>query len=475
MFYEKQLKTPAAIKRKITVNDFSRGTGDGSDEELKKFSEAEYVFNFDVSGGTLASGDGFKKFTRGGSFPDGVIPKKLFYYRRKNSPDGKNDDRLGAYCSDKKVYFLKLSAENPAFTALEGITFDKAPSAVCYNYNDEDVILLSTAEDGLYLINDSAVLKIEDAPEVTSACIHSERLFVTDKSDRTAVWFSDDFNPANWYVSLEEAGFIKMRDDRGDVLKVISFAGYVFAFRSYGISRITAYGKQENFTVDNVYFNPGLIYGSSVTDCGDRIIFLAESGLYEFDGFDAKKILDGYDDMLSCASTDSTGAFFNGKFYLLTDVKAENRVRKAVLTYNLKKKSAYIINGANVSDAVSVGGETNELFVIAGKNREIATLEANSGKFFGNPVKREWKSAESDFGLPQTEKLLYKISVAGGNVTEAFITADGKTERFVLKGNAPAFPFMKGKKFSVKISSKYCAGKIGGLTLCVSYKKENLW
>lgn len=123
----------------------------------------------------------------------------------------------------------------------------------------------------------TAVTGVEDAPPVTSMCAHGERLFLTD-ADGDAVWFSDDFDPANWNVSLSEAGFIDFGGAGGRVLKAVSFGGYVYVFKSYGISKVYAYGEQNSFSASEIFVSSGKIRGDSITVCGNCILFSRPTG-----------------------------------------------------------------------------------------------------------------------------------------------------------------------------------------------------
>lgn len=53
--------------------------------------------------------------------------------------------------------------------------------------------------------------------------MHYERLFATTSTDKYTLYFSDDLDPTNWNENITEGGFIQMLDERGELLKVISF------------------------------------------------------------------------------------------------------------------------------------------------------------------------------------------------------------------------------------------------------------
>lgn len=82
-----------------------------------------------------------------------------------------------------------------------------------------------------------------------------------------------------------------MIDERGALNRVISYLNYVYVFRDYGISRITAFGAQTDFSVSNLFVSSGKIYPRSVALCGDSVIFLRRTGFICLTEFPPKKYL----------------------------------------------------------------------------------------------------------------------------------------------------------------------------------------
>lgn len=153
-----------------------------------------------------------------------------------------------ARLSDGTFYYTDVHGED-TWHKIESLVMAGDVDAVNYNYKSNDVLLLSSAFDGLYLIKDNMALVCDKAPKFTSVAVHNERVFGTVSGVNNQVWFSDDFDPANWNVSLTEAGYINFADDLGQAIKAVSFQGYLFVFREYGIMRLTAYGDQSDFVL----------------------------------------------------------------------------------------------------------------------------------------------------------------------------------------------------------------------------------
>lgn len=156
---------------------------------------------------------------------------------------------------------------------------------VSYNYKSNDVLLMSSSDDGLFIVNDSTVTYCTNAPKFTSIAVHNERVFGTVNGVSNQVWFSDDFDPANWKVSQTEAGYISFADDLGKAIKVVSFLNYLYVFRDYGIFRLTAYGDQNDFImkrclpIRDVYIKIRLCYAEIKLCFAPRTAFMPSTAM----------------------------------------------------------------------------------------------------------------------------------------------------------------------------------------------------
>ncbi len=476
MIYDTNLNAPSVTKRKISLNSFLTKGSISSDEMLSNPGDVALLFNFDCLDGTLKSGIGLKEYLNNGksiTLNEGVTPLKLYYYKRFDATLKKYSDRIVVYGSDKRLYYITLGKDT-GFKLITGLIFSTPPIAINYNFSDEDVLILSFKNEGLYVLNDTTLKKVDTAPKISSMCIHSERLFATTSGDGTALWFSDDFNPTNWSVSLDEAGYIELPDERGELLKVVSFLDYVFVFRSYGISRIYAYGDQTEFSVDNLFNNVGKIYANTVTECGGYIIFLTSSGFYRFNGIDTVKILPFYDRFLKGVNNDDAkGVFYNGKLYLNLNMKFNSKIENVVLIYDLESKVPYIAKGLKIDDLELVSGEDYNVYAIS--NGKLSLID-NSGKRFLKPLKKIWESGETDFSIETDKKKLDKIRITTSEDIAIYVIVDGKTYIYNVSGGTSILKLnLYGSIFKFKIISYTKNPKILKPSFFFSYIKESLW
>ena len=230
------------------------------------------------------------------------------------------------YCDRSGAVFYRRDGD-AAFAQLSGVRFTATPFAVNYRLYGEDVVILCSPRDGMAVWNgkEDAVI-VGESPLITSLTLHYERMFVTIAGQKNAVWFSDDLDPTNWNPSLDEGGFIELTDERGRSNRVLSFLNYVYVLRDYGITRLTAQGKQTDFAAANLFVSGGRIYPETAAVCGDAVLFLCSDGFYSFDGVSTRRILKHLDGVLTAKGSPSA-AYVGGKYFVSLRLRAETCAR----------------------------------------------------------------------------------------------------------------------------------------------------
>ena len=306
------------------------------------------------------------------------------------------------------------------------------------------------------------------APDITSMCVYNERLFVTTGGESTTLWFSENFDPTNWYVSLTEAGFIDFQDGKGKLLKVTECGGYLFVFRSFGITRVYAPYLQSEFSAANVEVDGVRIIGESVVDCGKKTVYMTENGFYSFDGEFSSKILNKLDGFIDYSQTsDIVSAFHNGRYYAKIKIKIDKKSETVVLSYNLNDGSYYLIKGADVIDLTEVLSDDGaKLFAVVDNDDRICELKKGS-YLFEKRLKKIWKTAFSDFDIGGM-KTLSKVSLySKGDIKMKFESDRGEKTVKIYggKGIRKETIGLKGEDFSVTILSDTEGASVSKVTL----------
>ncbi len=468
---------------KVNYASFANGVNVDYDENLTPVKYSKCTYNFNYKNGALTAGLGVKdvkihwsyndeNLTKVIRFPEGVQPLNVAFYRLQSNMDM---SQLVFYCSDGGLYFNLLHTNTASVLKYPNITFTSTPYMFNYKLNGEQCFIVTSPNDGMWVITQTTVNKVADAPKITSCCLHYERLFVTVDDDKSAVWFSDDLDPTNWNVSSSEAGFIQMYDDRGDVLKVISFNDYVYIFREYGISRLTAYAVQEDFELTNLFVSSGKIYKDSIALCGDRIIFLASDGLYMFNGSSTTKLRLNIDNMFDDVNnTSCSSAFYNGNYYLACKLNFDDTANpvvgseqissndnNALIQININSGDLSIARGVNIGSVNAINSHLINMLGVCIKDEngvyKFGQVD-NCGSVFGVPTLKYWKSPSTDFGLPEVSKLIKDIYVNVSGDACVYVTVDGVRYKHVCQNYAGELKRIKvnlrGYKIAIDFESQ---------------------
>lgn len=480
MYYIKEGNTQGVKKGSVTVTNFSLGVNVADDENILKLPECVFSYNFAYDSGVLTDGRGIKRASFGSTkncpvfSVEGVVPLKIYYYKKYDTSALTFKNYIMVYADDKKVYIADAESDR-TFTSVAQLTFTAPPVAVTYNYNGNDVIIFSCGSV-MKVFDGTTVHSIGDVPAVNSMCIHGERLFATETENTCSLWFSDDFDPLNWRVSLEEAGFIDLRDGCGSLLKVLSFGGYVYVFANYGITRISAYGDQRDFSAEKVAVSSGKIYRDSIVVCGDRVLYLAEDGFYSFNGSSCSKIARKVDNYINATpNLNAKGCYCNGIYYCTVKIKIENAEQDVLFCYKIADSSFWFMKNLNISDFTVMNGEDKFCLLFLTKNQKYIGEQSKKAQLFSVPLTKCWQSGKSDLGLNK-EKTITKISLFTATNVSIIIKSEcgarrinfcaGKSRQSVAVG-------LKGNIFTFKVQCNYLLSKISHFKIEYEYGVNN--
>lgn len=399
----KGLVVSAAKRKSFTLGSFSGGVGFSTDESVLPLKNAKDCYNFDFSDGTLKNGYGTVTFDVF-DFP----VKNLWMFRRYDSASETYGDMILAVGSDGLIHYCRVGDDSVG--TLSHTPFVGDVQFVNYRLNGDDVVIASSESDDMLVWNGvDEPYTVSSAPHITSMALHYERLFVTTDGEKNSVWFSDDLDPTNWDASLTGGGFIQLVDERGASNRVISYLGYLYVFRDYGVSRITAYGSQSEFSVSNMFVSSGKIYPQSVALCGDLVVFLADDGLYSFDGVSTTRIFANLDGLIESGENACAG-YYGGKYYLAfrrtadgetVGCEAGEYVNNALLVFDVNKGTYALSRGIDIGKLCPVSGYA----MLAVKRNGSSVKIEKTGADEGAALKKSWVIPKTDLGETRRKRL----------------------------------------------------------------------
>ena len=470
---------------KVQLTDFSKGINTKITQNLLPLNYATNSYNFNFNKQSLSTGLGIKEF----EFSYGhsgtktfVAPQsageivRFWQYTRYEAATDSYIPLMMWYCGDKSMYYSRFETQNSDFVPLE-VTFDDIPNGINYRVDEAGDCFFACSKQKIMRFSGRSSPEIfeENVPRITTVALHAGRLFATVDGDQNVLWFSDDLNPTNWNVSEFEGGFIELTGERGVCKKVIESNNYLNVIREFGITRVTGWGLQDDFTVKNMYLTTGKLYHETAMLCGHIIIMLCSDGLYYFDGSSMNKLNFGIDEFFEGVDNRyAVGAFLDGKYYLACKLNYKDNAtigcesgeykNNTLIELDLNTWEINIARGLDIRYMSGIlcedftklgvllnsGGDTTKLYEIT-----------HSGDFNGEPTQKYWVSPLTDMGYPQYKKVLKYLTL--NTISDVVITIkiDEKSYDFDIKGDKKPVRIpinLQGSKFSIAFStdSKEC-------------------
>ena len=481
MVFKKLLNKPNEKKQKIKITSFEKGLSFKKDENILPLAYASAEYNFNNKNGALNDGLGINNLSSKLPFTTAFKTKleaelgqigsiKACYFAKKyNQQTNTREDKLVLLKNDNTLCYLPLrEGQNVPETILETIEdleLNSKPVAENYRLNGEDCTIFSSPNDAMFVLGLSGgIVTVSDAPFISSMAIHYERLFATTGGEQSKVWFSDDLDPTNFSVGLDEAGFIEMLDERGALKKVISFNDYIYIFRDYGITRISAYAEQTTFNVSQLFVSSGKIYPNSVCVCGDEIIFLASDGLYSFNGINATKILDNISlGFANKNNENAMAAYLENKYYLACNFDFKdgvvlgeaNATNNCVLEIDLVSRTALFLRGADVCHILAVKTDNFNGVIVCAKEHSSNSFSLGvldySGKIFNTATTKVWQTPLTDLGQTGQTKTILDFVVSTKTSLKITLLNENADEKVLT---------FSGANKAQKINTKFCGEKM---------------
>ena len=466
MFYAKVNSPKTKHARTYRINSFGSIVNYG-DENLLPLSASVLSYNVSTEDGALKGGKGFEPIAlpQLNGNDDWLLPdlgtesaKEIFYYRRYDSVNNVQDDRIIVNTGSQRIYELKLDNTSNTFHQINDISGQTDMIAQNYRLNGQDVLLLCTSA-GIYTYDGTNATLNEDTPYVVSMCVLYERAFAVLGTDRYKVWFSDELDPTNWNVNSEDGGYIELADDGGAVIKVISFLNYVYIFREYGIVRLTATASQSDFSTYRLFTSSGRIYGDTVTVCGNKIIFFAEDGLYCFDGVETVRILPELDKTNITYKQYAKATYHNGCYYLAARIdygdgkkmgsEVDYGILNTVIEYDLNRGRLTIVRGVDAYAfcvAPTVAGSClMTTFRTTVKN--VIGMLTSRPYLMTNSGVQCWKSGYTDIGYPEKYKVLRSFVITTDTDINVKLNLDGSEYEYTVYGKLAPQKIRLNRKF----------------------------
>ena len=458
-------KRRARADKRIDFASFYGGIRTDVVASILPIKYATKTYNFRFKNGALTTGLGISPLT----FPSyktkqnvevrwkfAYEPERLYLFRACNGVTGGIGDRLIVYhnggeeAGAGKLVWAMINTNIGQYMTIPKLNLFQAP--VCsINYTDEthgDSFIFASTMDCLKLWSpkQNNSIDISSAPSATSLCVHFERVFATVWIKGNYIWFSETLDPTKWNAEAgDDAGYMVLNDKlSGGANKIVSFNNYLYVFRDYGITRITAFASQESFSIQHIYSSSNLIRANTICMCGDLIYFMQTDGLYAFDGVNVRKIETGFEELLIGQNqTNARATFYKGKYCIILNSTLSDTVKdgynNTLICYDIKSGEYDIMCGIFFRDILGViSGEVERLVAIIHTGAEGAKSQVvqvdESGQVGGVATKKYWESAFTDLGYSDYEKCITRLSLQTKYDCKVILETEKESKEIVFKG-----------------------------------------
>lgn len=316
-----------------------------------------------------------------------------------------------------------------------------ATNSISYLHEDKDLLLLSSSgKKGIMVFENNEVTTIANALAVVDLCAHAERIFAVVEEKRNSLWFSDDFDPFNWNVSISEGGYINFDGTLGGVNAIKSFRDYLYVFCDYGIYRLSAFSDQTQFSLKKLYCACGQIYPKSIVDCGDKLAFVSSDGIYFFDGSNVSRYNVETRKLFESGFDSVSGAYCNHKYYISInnkhndsfDFAKSDMLNNTLVVCDTLKMNININKGMFLDELQTLFTPTQNVVIALCKDSEQIVKIDESGHYLDKKLVRMWKIKNIDFGNHMAQKLVRGVEYSTECEYTFGVVTDGKYTQVVL-------------------------------------------
>ena len=496
--YEEKHNAKSLDNIKVQVSDFSGGLDLIKGQNITKLNCAYDTFNFSFNKGVLTQGMGIKQFTTPTSMNSDenqiavmknnfeVDVKSIWLYRQWNTVQNKRTDKIMFWGGDNKMWYFKVNDQYPLYVPFNTMTFTKKPNMFNFKLENLDCVLLSNDTDSTWAWNGSSgAVNATNCPNIVDICVHKGKLYSIIGGEQNYIRYSTNTSVVDWTSTLgQDEGIIEINDGLGKINKLVSFMGYLYAIRDYGVIKITTYENKTDYALNNIFVSGNKIYSNSVQVCGDELVMLTKDSLIKFDGTTAKKIDLKFEDMFANIDNKNCVACFHaGKYYLalkmnygdslIVGSEANNGyVNNTLLCYDLTTQKYELLRGVDITDMISAQAYSlNKLMLCfnGANSKEIGEI-TNNGKDFSNNLYKYWKSPLTDLGFSNKLKHIKSVSIMSKYDCSLTVFTEKQSKTFNIKGSNVLSKFnvrLTGKQIGFKIESTQQNAFVSNLMLDV--------
>lgn len=494
MFYRNKLKTLSTSEKEFEYALFDKIPTEESDD-IQKAGSGKLTYNLITEDGCLKTGYGFEELKMPQTQTElddetvvnlrGTEIKAIWKLKHYEKGNNRNNYYIFYYNDENYICYDNLF-NTRILSFIVPNNFTDVPYALYYRVDSEDMLLFFGEGDDLIVMTGYSIENVADVPIIKSCCSHYGKLFAITASQNSELIYNEELDFVSW--SNEKTKNLDFNDERGCLNKIISFDDYVYVFRDYGITQLSIYGSNEDFSINHMYLSDSYIYPNTIAQSGDNVYFLERNALKCFNGSTVKEIeLDCKNLIASCRQSNAFATCYEGKYFLACrcdymdgqSIGCENYVdgykNNTLLIYDIEKEHVEIVRGVDINQLLALNNPLKSKLVACFNHQHKAKIGqlSNDGKLFGTQLSGFWQSTKTDLGFHGVKKRIKHFTIKSTGDAVVTITSEKASKNFTISGSSKIQKIRTniiGNEFDVKI----CSGgntNISNFVLVVSVKQ----
>lgn len=341
------------------------------------------------------------------------------------------------FCTDTEVYAQAARKVYMLDSNVSKTGFNDLTRVVKYIDDLGREIIIALSETRTYQLKNNTPYVVASAIGGTCMCFFRDRMFIGGgmRLNYSEALYYDKMND----FATQKSGYIDLLEDgKGKIIETVPFGDKLYLFRENGITEFTGGGDPLDFRLKEVPCGAGRIQEGSVANCGDKVYFFTDGGMFTFNGSTVSPVKSA-----DCSRIDFEspiyGAAVDGVYYASVVVDGQ----RIFYRYDGRSESGRYL---------SVENET-----IAARGKDIYFLW-NGGIYrlakWALPPVRENCNLQFTFCLPDEkdrDRYLEAIEVTGDYDYDITVTTASGTLSFTGNGKTRFKRPLRGEEFQVKI------------------------
>ena len=487
----RKTKYPSFSTIEYSISNFAEGIDATTDENVTQFDRAVNSYNFEYKNGALTESLGFEDLTIPSYHDEGSEEiqarfqldeekshefVKIAHFKDYDINLEEREDRIILIAKDNIPCFGRLITRGPIFGHLTNMLPEECPKMANYHNGIKDVMLFYSDADGMYSWDAQTYPShYENAVRIFDFCQFNGKTYAIMSGERLTLRI-ETTNLLSWGEPTSSSKLITFESERGYLNKLLSFNGYLFVIRDFGISRLDASNN-----VSHLLCSGSRMYANTACVCGNRGLILGKDGIYEFNGISAQKLNLKINRLLKGVSNQhAVGAFRNGVYYIACKLnfgdnnqigcESGEYVNNALIALDTNTNKYSITRGVDICHLCAIQYDSADklLAVFNGEYSTRVGQLTTDGKFFGNSETRFWCSPLSDLGFSDKIKYIKEISLMSLYDVKVKVFSESESREFNIKGSnvISRLPVrIKGKQIGISITSNSQRAYISNLKL----------